>query len=75
MVKPDIENKIRRIKQSIRKIEDILEGKTPMASNFDMCNNRILNLPHPRDPEERTENYNDHVIVEHLDDLVKENDR
>ena len=49
-MKPDIENKIRRLNRSIKKIEDILEGKTSMTSDLDMGNKRILNLPPPRDP-------------------------
>ena len=52
-MKPGIENKIRRINRSIRKIEDILEGKTPMTSNLDMGNKRILNLPPPKRPKRK----------------------
>ena len=62
-MKPDVENTRRRINRSIREIEDILEEKTPMASNLDMGNNRLLNLPPPGDPKESTENYIDPVIV------------
>ena len=62
-MKPDLENKIRRLNRSIRKIEDILERKTPLASNLDMGNKTILNLPSRRDPKENTENYNDPLIV------------
>ena len=36
-----------------------------------MGNNRILNLPPPRDPEESTENHNDPVTVKYLYDLLK----
>ena len=65
-MKPDIENKIRSINRSVRKIKDLLERKTPMASDLDMGNKRILNLPPPRDPIENTENYNDPVTVKYL---------
>ena len=44
-MKPDIENKITIINRSIKKIK----GKTPMTSDLDMGNKRILNLPPPRD--------------------------
>ena len=66
---PNIENKIRRINRSIGKIED---GETPMTSNLDMGNKRILNLPPPRNPEESTETYNDPVTVKYLYDLLKD---
>ena len=65
-MKPDIENRIRRLKWSIRKIEAILEGETSMTSDLDLGNKRIFNLPPPRDPEEITENYNDPVTVKYL---------
>ena len=67
---PNIGNKIRRINRSIGKIED--EGETPMTSNLDMGNKRILNLPPPRDSEESTETYNDPVTVKYLYDLLKD---
>ena len=71
-MKPDIENKITRINRSIKKIEDILDGKTPMTLDLDMSNKRILNLPPPRDTEESAENYNDSVTVKYLYDLMKD---
>ena len=70
-MKPDIENRIRRLKWS-RKKEDILEGKTSMISDLDMSNKRILNLPPPKDPEDSTENYNDPVTVKYLCDALKD---
>ena len=70
-MKPDIENRIRRLKWSIRKTEDILGGKTSMTSDLDMGNKRILKLPPPRDPEESTENYNDPVTVKYLYDAFR----
>ena len=69
-MKPDIENKIRRISRSIKKIEDIHEGKTSIT--YDMGNKRILNLPPPRDPEKSTENYNDPVTVKYLYDAMND---
>ena len=71
-MKPAIENKIRRINRSIKKIEEILEGKTSITSDLDMGNKRILNLPPPRDPEESTHNYNDPVTVKYLYDAMKD---
>ena len=41
-MKSDIENKIRRINQSVGKIEDILEGKTPMTSDLDIGKKEYL---------------------------------
>ena len=42
-----------------------------MASDLDMGNKRILNLPPPKDPKESTENYND-FVTDNLYDLMKD---
>ena len=70
--KPDIENKIKIIKQSIRKIEDIFEGKTPVASDFDLGNKRILNSPPPRDPAESAKHHYDPDTAKYLYVLVRD---
>lgn len=41
-----------------------------MTSNLDMGNNRIINVPRPRDPEESDENHHDPVTVKYLYDLI-----
>ena len=65
-------SRIKFSNRSIKKIEDILEGKTAITSDLDMGNKRILNLPPPRDPEKSTENYNDPVTVKYIYDLLKD---
>lgn len=69
-MKLNTENKIRRIHRSIKKVEGILEGKTKMASNLDMGNNRILDVPHPKIPKENKEYDIDIVTTKVLYDYM-----
>lgn len=66
VVKPDMENKRRRINRSIKKIEDKLEGQAKITSNLDMDGKRILNVPHQEPQKKVDENHNDLVTGKYL---------
>ena len=66
-----IEFKTRDLVNRITTLETTIDGTKPRTSDLNMGNNRVINVAHPRNPEDDTEYENDVVTAKYLYNYVK----